>query len=172
MLSKQLHTGKTVLNASMITPVRGSSWKPYGGLWTSTYDFRHGSGWVQWCLGEEFHVPKGGRWDGVVLTPRDDARILTIDTFEDLQQANHKYPDTSPISKITPHLDYTHIAQDYDGVHLTEEGQWRTRLTFPLSLYGWDCESTLWFRWCFTAQTPIRLAPFKPLPHNAASHEA
>lgn len=30
-------------------------------------------------------------------------------------------------------------------MHLTSEGQWRTRMSSP-SLYGWDCESTLFFR--------------------------
>lgn len=28
-------------------------------------------------------------------------------------------------------------------IHLTESGQWNTRLTRPLNLYGWDCESIL-----------------------------
>jgi hypothetical protein len=45
-------------------------------------------------------------------------------------------------------LDFERMAQDFDGMHLTDEGQWSTRLTQP-SLYGWDCESTCWFRWMF-----------------------
>lgn len=40
------------------------------------------------------------------------------------------------------------IAKKYDAVHLTSEGQWRTRHSTP-NLYGWDCESTLWLRWKF-----------------------
>ena len=50
-------------------------------------------------------------------------------------------------------LDFERMAADFDAVHLTDEGQWATRLTQP-SLYGWDCESTCWLRWAFERAEP------------------
>ena len=38
--------------------------------------------------------------------------------------------------------DFEAMAKDYDVIKLTDEGQWKTRLTNP-SLYGWDCECIL-----------------------------
>jgi hypothetical protein len=46
-------------------------------------------------------------------------------------------------------LDFEAISNDYDGIHLTTNGESATRLTSGISLYGWDVECTLWFRWCF-----------------------
>ena len=45
--------------------------------------------------------------------------------------------------------DFEQLAIDYDGVHITESGESATRHTEP-GLYGWDCESTVWFRWAFS----------------------
>jgi len=43
------------------------------------------------------------------------------------------------------------LAEDYDALHLTHDGYLRTRSPRRSPrLVGWDCESTLWFRWMFT----------------------
>ena len=52
-------------------------------------------------------------------------------------------------------LDWEQIAREYDGVRMTNKRQWTTRMPrdikdMNLSLYGWDCESTLWFRDVFS----------------------
>ncbi len=47
-----------------------------------------------------------------------------------------------------PVLDFEKLARDFDGIWLTAEGQWDTRMTSP-NLYGWDVECVLFFRWVF-----------------------
>lgn len=37
----------------------------------------------------------------------------------------------------------TMVQKGIDAIYLTEKGQWKTRLTFPRNLYGWDCETVL-----------------------------
>lgn len=133
-----------------------------GGLWTSTFDERYGSGWVQWCQGEQWgyadaHEGAEPRWQTWVLDPEQTARIARIACYADLAALVAAYPQTEHSadrgygewSESCPawHL----IAEDFDAVNLTENGQWDTRLSHPLSLYGWDCESTLWLRWAFVA---------------------
>jgi hypothetical protein len=130
------------------------------GFWTSTYDPRTGSGWVQWCLDEEFCCDRANPvfplW---TLEPDPVARIYTVDTYADLEALVAEYPHRRDYpnrgygawTDLKPN--WEHIARDYDAVHLTEEGQWATRLTHPLDLYGWDCESTLWLRWMFLSAT-------------------
>ena len=108
--------------------------KPKGGLWTSTYIPERGSAWTQWCLSEDFSVPQE-RWQGYVLTPRRNTILYTIDTYEDYERLLY---DLILWARM--------LRREYDGVHLTERGESETRR----DLYGWDCESTFWFKWSFS----------------------
>lgn len=137
--------------------------KPLGGLWTSTYQptGKFASGWIEWCYSEE---PEWITEHAFLLEVKPDARIYTIDSQSDVLQLLNKYKlyrlrsesgkliDVMDLGMSMAILDWEKIAQDYDGVHLTEEGQWRTRLARP-GLYGWDCESTIWFRNVFSRIT-------------------
>lgn len=118
--------------------------KPDGGRWTSTWlGDALGSAWVQWCLNKKESWLQG---DCYLITPRSGARIYVIDSLEDAQ--------VLPLAKLPPMfnsdyiqcIDWLAVSRDYDAVHLTEKGQEATHLSFPLNLYGWDCESTVWFR--------------------------
>lgn len=126
--------------------------KPSGGFWTSTYLGDHGSGWTNWCLGEQFDCSRDNpRWRAWLLHPCPGARVYVIDTLADLHAlVNRFYHERRyPSGHISAYPHWERVAEEYDGVRLTEEGVWRTRLTFPTDLYGWDCESTLWLRWAF-----------------------
>lgn len=122
--------------------------KPVGGMWTSTWDEHTGGGWVQWCVGEDFCVPADG-WRAWRLTPRPDARVYEIDTYADLDALFARFPHESPHPALDGYPHWERIGEEFDAIHLTDAGQWATRLSHPLSLYGWDCESTLWYRWAF-----------------------
>jgi hypothetical protein len=125
--------------------------KPSGGLWTSTLDMATGSGWVQWCLAEDYGIPGGYRWHAYRLVPMRDADILEIDSYADLKQVIDQFGTDGPSLHVdSKSLDFVKLAQTYDAIHLTENGQWTTRLTFPHTLYGWDCESVLWLHWAFS----------------------
>lgn len=155
-LGLQLHIGTCVALIEKIPPVKNRQVKPEGGFWTST--LKDGSsGWVDWCRAEQFRNPDMDNW--FLLEPAPNARILTIDTLADLKRLLARY-NFNPFSRITDlvfrYPDFERIAQRYDAMRLTEEGQWRTRMSMPDSLYGWDCESTLWFRWKFTSVRRLR----------------
>jgi hypothetical protein len=142
--------------------------KPQGGLWTSTYDPDNGSAWVQWCLSEDYGVPRGYTWQAWLLVPRLDARILTIDTYTDLEHVVTVYglPSAPTLHPDSIALNFEKLAHHYHGIHLTEAGQWATRLSQPHSLYGWDCESTLWLNWAFTEVRDLGIQRWgAPPPH-------
>lgn len=147
------------------------SCKPRGGLWTSTLSGEQGSAWVQWCLSEGFDCDREDpTWPSCWgLDPDPQARIVVIDSYGDLRGLCLKYgrthtfgedADGGPFHDTYP--DWTLLAEHYDAVHMTEEGQWATRLSEPLNLYGWDCESTLWLRWAFTSVKLLGAVTFKP----------
>lgn len=132
-----IHYGSGIFDKDKIKPVTNDGWvKPKGGLWTSPINSQWG--WRDWCACEQFRECK----EEVSFTLRfkSGAKILIIDSYEDLIDLpltspewsdRHKYPDFEAISKIA------------DAIWLTEKGQERTRLTYPISLYGWDCETVL-----------------------------
>ena len=151
----QLFVGRTTPAPGQIEPISNGERllpKPYGGIWTSTYHPDFGSDWIAWARSEFTAVLEGCQAHLLRLERSKKLRILWINSLPDLEAAHSQYPlDHHEI----PSLDFEAIARDYDGMHLTVAGQARTRLTFPLSLYGWDCESTIWFRWCFAEVIPI-----------------
>ena len=139
------------------------------GLWTSTFlGEEQVSNWVHWCTSESFAGPDFRVW---TLDVDPAARVWEIDDGDDLDAFMREYGAPSPYEVhhlggradgMFPYVDYEIV-----GVHLTEEGQWRTRgmsLDRPVnawSLYGWDCESTLWLRWAFTDATSLGVVTVK-----------
>lgn len=124
--------------------------KPRGGLWTSTLR-DDTSGWLDWCKAESFYSGDEIVW---LLYPEDELDIYEIDSQADLLTLldHFERPGGDPAidaqrGTFAP-IDFETMAEEYDAIHLTEEGQWDTRMTRP-GLYGWDSECYLWFRWCF-----------------------
>jgi hypothetical protein len=152
MMQQQLHISTVPNLVNRVAPVANRLHiKPMYGLWTSTYNtVESTSAWVDWCRSEEFGTPDACNW--FVLTPKKNVRVYSINAVADLRSLLDQYPHPDPmshaLSRFVAYLDFERIAQDYDALHMTDVGQWATRNSEP-GLNGWDCESTLWFRWCF-----------------------
>lgn len=149
----QLHITNVAELGAVVAPIQNRDFfvKPNGGLWTSTF-VGNSSAWVDWCREENFGEPDNLNW--FVLQPKQDAHVYVINTLADLRTLIARYPhpdrEQQIYSRFFAYIDFGRIALDYDAIHLTEAGQWATRHSEP-SLNGWDCESTCWFRWCFTS---------------------
>lgn len=123
--------------------------KPFGGLWTSTYnmfDYNYQSEWIEWCNDNQ------DNWIGhtnVLIEVDTCARVFTIDCVQDMKGLYFLYPDKDEKSA---RIDWVKVQKDWDIVHLTSAGSWLCSSPYyiksynrnkPLSLYGWDCESSL-----------------------------
>jgi hypothetical protein len=114
------------------------------GLWTSTWTGPESiSEWAEWCMAEDFAGPE---WRVYVLTPRPRTKLWNIDSLDDLIALLDRFGAETELSRAVgrtsmfPGIDFDAFLRDgYIGVHLTDKGQWATRLSEP-SLYGWDCE--------------------------------
>jgi hypothetical protein len=157
---KQLHLSGANDLIEEVAPVKNSSLllvKPQYGLWTSTWDEAgKTSDWVDWCVDASFGTPYEQQW--FLLNVKPDARIYQIDNSHDLRNLFKSYRRqfTGPMAALNTlgYLDYEQISQDFDAIHLTAQGQQHARFGAD-NLYGWDCESTIWFRWCFTSVEKI-----------------
>jgi hypothetical protein len=88
------------------------------------------------------------------LSAAQSARVTVIDTRADLAALIERYPRTLAGRRG---LHFEHLANEYDGLHLTNDGYLSTRSTRSgAALIGWDCESTLWFRWIFRAWDEVK----------------
>lgn len=144
--------------------------KPAGGLWTSTLRESDGdgvsSGWIEWMKAEHYSTVNDPQaW---ILYPEDDVSVYTIDDVWDakeIMKQDERYQGTI-LQEYVIDWDVVFGENDYDAIHLTEEGQHDTRFPnktykdgervrraddlHPYSLYGWDTECYLWDGWYFT----------------------
>jgi hypothetical protein len=133
--------------------------KAEGGLFTSTYLGESiGSDWLQWCLANEFNLPDNDLWNGWLIEVNKDANLYVVDTVEDMNYLFDTYGYFPFEGTKLEYIDFLLMAKDFDGLHLTEHGQAVTRhpnflaqtgndiLNGMRSFYGWDVESTHFFR--------------------------
>jgi len=134
------HYGSSAYDPALLRPIRNRRIpfvKPLGGLWTSPVDSDWG--WVDWCKAEEYGLSHLCRHFDV----RFKGKLLTVDSEADLDLL--PWRDVCPgINQQVPDFEAI-VAEGYQGMHLTVDGQHATRTTWPRTLYGWDCESVLIF---------------------------
>lgn len=163
------HDPALTADPARFRPVQGigTGWvKPMGGtgLWTSPVTARTDDGaptdsaWLEWCR-SEMDADTSGQYLTEVIPVRD-ARLLLIDGQEHLISIIGAYPhiDSQWIGRGRLYPDWAALAAaGWDGVYLTDRGQWATHL--PRSgpdLYSWDMESMLWLRHAYTVGRTVR----------------
>jgi hypothetical protein len=177
-MQAQLHIGKDCPAPELLEPITTLDYgwnKPNGGIWSSNYDTQTGfSVWVFAMIKAWGYAPNGAfdfrTTPRYVLEVDSNTRILTIASSADWQAVRGAYrmqkeyvpPALWPgelaglISKrrnIAP-LNFDRIAAEYDALYLTQSGYDET-FDQPNGTFGWEAESTCWFRWCFTKVTDI-----------------
>lgn len=138
------HYGSIEFDASKFLPVKNGKWvKPeQGGLWTSPVDSSYG--WKDWNEMSDYMDCEED--NSFVLRLNSDAKIFVIDSLQDLKNAPliNGWLDKQV-------MDFEAIAKEYNAIWLTVQGETKTRMSHPLTLYGWDCESVLILNTnCFT----------------------
>lgn len=131
---KLRHYGATHYNPSLFKPISDVPFfsKPRGGLWTSPVGAEYG--WRHWCEDEGF----GNLNDYFDL--EFNGTILKIESVADLDLL--PWVEQSGVCFVS----FQALCSPefvYGAIHLTTEGQEKTRFTYPRSLYGWDCETVL-----------------------------
>lgn len=138
-------------------PIVSEGWvKPKSGtgLWTAPVVATGADGsptdtaWLIYTR-EEMDGPEGAYTHLTEIKPDGNARVLQVDTQADLIAIVAAYPAAPVMPGLHrgPYPDWAALAQDWDAVYLTDEGQWATRLprTGP-DLYSWDVATVLWLR--------------------------
>ena len=132
---KLIHYGSSYFDPEKFISVKNRDLmtKPTGGLWASPVDAAWR--WKQWCETERFELDSLSTHFIFEIT---DSHILKISSESDMHQ-NLLWIQSS----FSWTVDFERLSNKYDAIFLTEKGEQETRLTFPKSLYGWDCECVL-----------------------------
>jgi len=134
-----VHFGSKEYQPHLINPIKNDNWvKPKGGLWTSPINSNWG--WKDWCESENFRDCNEA--NSFKLKFKNDAKIMLIDSLKDLLNLPKRIIDYGNNCK-REYPDFELLATICDAIWLTEKGQNETHLSYPNSLYGWDCESVL-----------------------------
>jgi len=149
-MKRQLYVGKNKPSQSQMNSVKNdTSWfnefkKPKGGFWTSTIkvvaDYKITSEWIEYRQNSNWLIKEDENIYELEVAP--NANVYTIKSKKDFENLKTNYSlDANTKSDIN--IDFEKLQSDgYSGLRVT-------RNTYTL-LNGWDCESTLWFKWCFT----------------------
>ena len=105
--------------------------KPYEALWTSTLIDTNSSQWELWYQINEFNVDKYKIKYKII--PKDNLKIFEINNQEDLNFLPKQFDCF--LDKYV--INFNKVSKLFDGIHCIN-------YTLP-QLYGWDCESTIWF---------------------------
>ena len=121
--------------------------KPSGGLWSSEYlpNLPYKSDWELWCNQNDFNLEKLNK--GIIFELKDYVNIFIIDSYSDLLKLAENYSYEKDFLGITTkrYIDFEKMSKDYDGLFLTEQGEWQTKHRRKIDFYGWDCSTLLLF---------------------------
>jgi len=114
----QLHTGSKQFRD--VESVKGYlPFKPRGGFWTSSYredmEPAERSEWLAWSSS---NMPDKTSGEHIVVSIKPDAKVFEINDEEDIRFLFDKY---GIMQYGMPDVDWSKIAQDYDGVRVTEQ---------------------------------------------------
>lgn len=115
--------------------------KPFGGVWTSSLTEEGSSDWERWCVEQNFRTDRDDMsW---TLKPSDDVVLLHVESRADVAALEECFGKQGLFGV---ELDWEAMAKEFDGLSLSNPWVGDT-------FYGWDCESTLFFRWSFEEVT-------------------
>jgi hypothetical protein len=126
--------------------------KPAGVLWTSSLTDEDDCDWLRWCRGE---MPEwAADCTAAIFEVRESTRLVRIDHSRVYYRLCGSCPRTDLPDFVQEmgerYLDWQEVARYWDAVHLVDDigrGCWHdTGRGYAPELYGWDCESTAWFR--------------------------
>lgn len=156
MSKKYLVTGIREIKKENFQEIKNNMWfcKPSGGLWSSPYYEKgivkigekkiYNSPW-QVFTGLEFQDKYYNY--GVVYSLKKGSRIAYINSLKDLKEFAEEYQLEPPEKDwgFSRFLNYEKMAEDYDGIFLSTQGERETRFSEPFNLYGWDVATMFLF---------------------------
>ena len=110
----------------ILRPLNNYTFKPNGGLWAAEFNKYSISDWYEYMITKDSYLQTLKSFKvAAIFTLKDDAKILTIDSCNQIKELAKKYPSyhhilglCEPLTKQNIIFDFEELAKDYDGVYV------------------------------------------------------
>lgn len=110
----------------ILRPLNNYTFKPTGGLWAAEFNKYSISDWYEYMLTKDSYLQALKSFKvAAVFTLKDAAKILTIDSCNQIKELAKKYPSyhhilglCEPLTTKNKIFDFEELSRDYDGVYV------------------------------------------------------
>lgn len=114
----------------ILRPLNNYTFKPTGGLWASEFNKYMVSDWYEYIIYEGSYLQAIKNITlAAVFTLKDAAKILTIDSCNQIKELAKKYPSyhhilglCEPLTTKNKIFDFEELSREYDGVYINYYG--------------------------------------------------
>lgn len=110
----------------ILRPLNNFAFKPNGGLWATEFNRYIISDWYEYIITKDSYLQILKSFKvAAVFTLKDNAKILTIDSCNQINELAKKYPSyhhmlglCEPLTKQNAIFDFEELSKEYDGVYV------------------------------------------------------
>lgn len=136
---------------NVLRPLDNYSFIPNGGFWASDYLNEYQiSDWNKYLQYATEVAQAKNTTESTIFTLKDDAKILTIETYEDIIKLSQKYPSyhhilgyTKDIDDKKSSFDFEMLSKDYDGIYVNYKNISKENKTMIFN--DWEVNTLLLF---------------------------
>ena len=154
---------------NILRPLNNYSFKPTGGLWASTFNKYMISDWYEYMMyeGSYLQAIKNIK-EAAIFSLKDNAKILTIDSCEQINELSKKYPSYHHILGLYEQanennkiFDYEELSKEYDGIYVNH---YKINFSGKIQTFkDWSVNTLLLFNInCIDNYQSINIAPHNP----------
>lgn len=154
---------------NILRPLNNYSFKPTGGLWASTFNKYMISDWYEYMMYEGSYLQSiKNIKEAAIFSLKDNAKILTIDSCEQINELSKKYPSYHHILGLYEQVnennkifDYEELSKEYDGIYVN---YYKINFSGKIQTFkDWSVNTLLLFNInCIDNYQSINIAPHNP----------
>lgn len=130
MKKQYVTTGTETISGNIfrkiLRPLNNYTFKPTGGLWAAEFNKYIISDWYEYMMYEGSYLQSIKNITvAAIFTLKDNAKILTIDSSDQIKELAKKYPSyhhilglCEPLTKQNVIFDFEELSKDYDGAYI------------------------------------------------------
>ena len=130
MKKQYVTTGTKTISSNIfrriLRPLNNYTFKPNGGLWAAEFNKYIISDWYEYMITKDSYLQTLKSFKvAATFTLKDDAKILTIDSCNQINELAKKYPSyhhilglCEPLTRQNVIFDFEELSKEYDGIYV------------------------------------------------------
>ena len=130
MKKQYVTTGTKTISGNIfrriLRPLNNYTFKPNGGLWAAEFNKYIISDWYEYMITKDSYLQTLKSFKvAATFTLKDNAKILTIDSCNQINELAKKYPSyhhilglCEPLTRQNVIFDFEELSKEYDGIYV------------------------------------------------------